>query len=65
MAGKHRAAVVYVGPPSTNPEAGMNDFSPPTPPKVKIAAKYHQPETSGLTLEVPAAGSADVKLNVP
>ena len=62
--GKHRVSIVYQGPPSTNPEAGMNDFSPP-PPKIKIAAKYQQPETSGLMLEVPRSGSSDLKLEVP
>jgi hypothetical protein len=64
-AGKHRVSVVYVGPPSANPEAGMNDFSPPPPPKVKLAAKYSQPETSGITLEIPASGSSDLKVEVP
>jgi hypothetical protein len=65
VSGKHRVAVVYVGPPSTNPEAGMNDFSPPPAPKGKLAAKYQQPETSGLTLEIPPAGSSDLKVEVP
>jgi hypothetical protein len=65
VAGENRVSVVYVGPPSTNPEKGMNDVSPPPAPKVRIAAKYGQPDTSGLTLAIPATGSSDLKLDIP
>jgi hypothetical protein len=62
VAGTHRVAVMYVGPPSTNPEEGMNEFSAPPPPKVKTPAKYRDVKTSNLTVEVPASGSTDLKV---
>jgi hypothetical protein len=64
VAGSHKVSVVYVGPPNTDPNAGMNDFKPPPPPKVKIPAKYHRPETSGITIEVPAGGSSDLHVDL-
>jgi hypothetical protein len=62
--GKHRVSVVYVGPPSAGGD-GQNNFAPPPPPKVKLAAKYGNPETSGLAAEVPPSGAADLKIEVP
>jgi hypothetical protein len=62
--GKHKVAVIYVGPPNTDPAAGMNDFKPPSPPKVKIPAKYNRVETSGITVEVPAGGSKELKVDL-
>lgn len=64
VVGKHRVTVVYVGPPAASRD-GMIDFSPPPPPKVKIAAKFGQPETSGIVAEVPAAGLTEIKVEVP
>ena len=63
--GSNRVAVQYVGPPNTNPEAGMNDFSPPPPPKVKIDKKYTNIETSGLTIEIPSSGKSDIQIDLP
>jgi hypothetical protein len=63
-AGKHRVSITYVGPPSAGAD-GMNNFSPPPPPKTKLAPKYGNAETSGLTAEVPASGSSELKLEVP
>jgi hypothetical protein len=62
--GKHRISVVYVGPPAAGGD-GQNNFAPPPPPKVKLAAKYGNAETSGLTAEIPTSGSSDLKVEVP
>lgn len=61
--GKHRVGIAYLGPPASRPD-GQNNFTPPQP-KVKLAAKYASPETSGLTVEVPSSGSSDLKIEVP
>ncbi len=62
--GTHRVAVTYVGPPNTNPEAGMTDFTPPPPPKVKIDKKYANVETSGITVEIPSSGKTDILIEL-
>jgi hypothetical protein len=64
VVGKHRVSIVYIGPPSATRD-GMIDFSPPPPPKIKIATKYSQPDTSGITREVPASGASDLKIDLP
>lgn len=64
VAGTHQVAVTYVGPPNTDPEAGMNDFSPPPPPKVKIPAKYRNIKTSELQVEIPEGGIDDLKIDL-
>jgi hypothetical protein len=64
IAGKHRVSIVYIGPPSASRD-GMIDFSPPPPPKLKIAAKYNQPDTSGITMEVSASASNELKIELP
>ncbi len=61
--GKHRVSIAYLGPVASRPD-GQNNFTAPQP-KVKLAAKYGSPETSGLTVEVPASGSSDLKIEVP
>jgi len=63
VAGKHRVTVVYIGPPSPERD-GMIEFSPP-PPKIKIAAKYTNPDTSGIAIEIPPSGSKDLKVDLP
>lgn len=63
-AGTHRVAVKYVGPPNTNPEAGINDFSPPPEPDVKIPAKYQDEKTSELTVEIPPDGNTDLTIEL-
>ena len=65
VAGSHKVAVTWVGPPSTNPNEGMTEFTSPPPPKVKLDPKYSDPETSGLVLEVPESGSAELKVELP
>jgi hypothetical protein len=61
--GKHSIGIAYLGPPAARPD-GQNNFKAPQP-KVKLAANYASPETSGLTVEVPASGSNDLKIDVP
>ena len=62
--GTHKVFLVYVGPPNTNPEAGITDFTPPPPPKVKIPQKYHRAETSELVVEIPKEGTSDLKIDL-
>jgi hypothetical protein len=62
--GLHHVTVTYVGPPNTDPAAGMSDFSPPPPPKVKIPAKYAVVKSSGLKVEIPEGGSQDLKIEL-
>jgi hypothetical protein len=61
--GKHHVGIAYLGPPGSRPD-GQNNFQSPQP-KVQLAAKYASPETSGLTVDVPPAGSSDLKIEVP
>ena len=64
VVGTHQVSVVYVGPPGSGGD-GMNDFSAPPPPKVKIPAKYNRGETSGITIEIPSSGDTALKINLP
>jgi hypothetical protein len=64
VAGKHQVSVVYVGPPGSGGD-GINDFTPPPPPKVKIPAKYQRAETSGVSVEIPDGGDQALKINLP
>ena len=64
VAGTHRVTLVYVGPPTPGRD-GMIDFSPPRPPKIKIASKYARPDTSGISIEIPASGSKELKIDLP
>ncbi len=57
--GAHTVSVTYVGPPATDPGAGMMEFPAPPPPKVKIPDSYRDPKRSGVTVEVPAEGLSD------
>lgn len=64
VAGVHRIAVTYVGPPNTNPGEGVMEFTPPPPPKVTIDKKYSNPETSGLTVEIPDGGTDALQVDL-
>lgn len=64
IAGAHKVAINWIGPPSTNPNEGITEFTSPPPPKVKINGKYSDPETSGLTVEVPASGSSELTVDL-
>ena len=65
--GSCKVAVNFVGPPSTDAggnEQIIDDPSKLPKPKVKIPAKYNDPEKSGLIQEVPAAGLTDLKIDL-
>ena len=64
MVGTHKVAVNWVGPPSTDPNEGMTEFTSPPPPTVEIDPKYSNPETSGIVIEVPASGSEELKVDL-
>lgn len=64
VAGVHPVAVNYVGPPSTNPEEGIMEFSEPPPPEVEIDKKYANPETSGLTVEIKEDGENQLEIDL-
>jgi hypothetical protein len=40
------------------------EFTPPPPPTIKIPDKYANPETSGLTVEVPESGTDAIAINL-
>ncbi|MCC6508136.1 MAG: carboxypeptidase regulatory-like domain-containing protein [Pirellulaceae bacterium] len=65
--GEMKVAISFVGPPSTV-EAGteliIDDPSKMPRPKVRIPAKYNDPETSGITQNVPREGVKDLKLDL-
>ncbi len=61
-AGTHKVAVAYVGPQILEGDAA--DAPPPPPPKVRIPAKYQDPEKSGIVIEIPASGDQDLKIEL-
>ena len=65
--GKHQVAFVWV-PPNAAGEAGqeaiIDDPSKLPKPSTKIPAKYGDPETSGVTVEVPPRGLTDLKFDL-
>ncbi|WLD12104.1 hypothetical protein [Planctellipticum variicoloris] len=64
VVGSHRVAVVFVGPPGSGGD-GMNDFAPPPAPKLKLPAKYGNAEKSGISVEIPAGGDRELKIDLP
>jgi hypothetical protein len=62
--GDYSVSVLYVGPPSTNPNDGINEFSTPPPPKFKINRKYNDPKLSGLTATIPTSGTSELKIDL-
>jgi hypothetical protein len=62
--GDYSVTVLYVGPPSTNPNDGINEFTTPPPPKFKINRKYNDPKVSGLSATVPTSGTSDLKFDL-
>lgn len=66
-AGTHRASVAFSPPedPNAPPDAGgIEDPSKMPKPKFKIPAKYSNPETSGLNINVPEDGTTDLKIEL-
>ena len=64
VVGTHSVAVSYVGPPNENPGEGVMEFTPPPPPKAKIDNKYGNPETSGLTVQIPEGGTDSLTIDL-
>jgi hypothetical protein len=65
--GPNKVAVAFVGPPM--PDTSVTDMPVDNPallpkPKIKIPEKYNNPETSGLTQEVPEDGVTDLKIDL-
>lgn len=60
--GTHAYSVHYVGPPSNDPEEGMNTFTTPPPPAVKIPANYGDAKKSGLQIQIPSGGDRQLTL---
>jgi hypothetical protein len=55
--GEHKVAVVaYERPASAGPESGNG--------KLLVPQQYTNPESSGLTLDVPPGGKDDVEINL-
>lgn len=64
VVGRHHVAVQYIGPPNTNPGAGITDFTSPPSPKSNIDKKYHDPATSDLQVEIKKGGNAEIALDL-
>lgn len=66
VAGANKVAVVWAGPPPTDDTtAGAIDDPADMPaPPVEIPAVYANPDTSGITVEVPSSGTADLKIEL-
>jgi hypothetical protein len=66
VAGFNNVAVVWTGPPATDDTtAGPIDDPADMPaPPVEIPAKYANPDTSGITVEVPRSGASDLKIEL-
>lgn len=64
VVGHHRVAVTFQGPPSTNPDEEIMEFTPPPEPTEKIRDEYASPETSGLTIDVPESGTAEIVIDL-
>jgi len=61
-AASHKVAIAYVGPQVLEGDAA--DAPPPPPPKVKIPAKFGNPDKSGIVIEVPPEGSDSLKIEL-
>ncbi len=65
--GPCKISVNFVGPPvedTAGLEPGIEDPSKLPKPPVKLPAKFGNPETSGLVLDIPAGGVSDLKLDL-
>lgn len=65
--GKSKVAVVWAGPETTVDavdQSAIDDPSKMPKPSVVIPEKFSNPETSGLTAEVPEAGTSELKFEL-
>ena len=63
VVGKHTVVVEYVGPPS-NEEPGKETFAPPPASAVSVPEKFSSAETSGVNIDIPATGNADLEIKL-
>ncbi len=64
VVGSHKVAINWVGPPSTDPNDGIMEFSEPPAPSIRIDPRYSDPETSGLVVEIPASGTNEIRIDL-
>lgn len=66
VAGPNKVAVVWTGPTLADDTTSgpIDDPSKMPKPPVAIPAKYANPETSGITLEIPTSGTDDLKVEL-
>ena len=65
--GASKVAIVFVGPPSNDPPGQEKQIEDPAllpQPKIKIPDKYNNPETSGLTQDIPKSGLPNLKIDL-
>jgi hypothetical protein len=61
--GEHLVTIVYVG-PERQEEPGKEEFKPLPPAKVSIPAKFGDPKTTDLAVQVPAEGSSNLDIEL-
>lgn len=64
VVGSHQVAIHWVGPPSTDPNEGILEFSKPPTPPVKIDPRYSDPQKSGIVVEIPVSGTEDIVIDL-
>jgi hypothetical protein len=64
VAGSHKVAINWLGPPSSDPNEGIMEFSEPPAPTIEIDPRYSDPETSGLVVEIPAGGTNEIRIDL-
>jgi hypothetical protein len=66
VVGANKVAVVWSAPELADDTtaSAIDDPSKMPKPPVAIPAKYHNPETSGITMEVPASGTSELKIDL-
>ena len=62
-AGLHKVAFIY-NPPEYAGEPGKEEVIPGFAPEIQFAATYADPETSGVTQEIPAEGTSEIKIDL-
>jgi hypothetical protein len=65
--GRSKVAIVWAGPETTVEavdQSAIDDPEKMPQPDVQIPAKYTNAETSGLTAEIPEAGTSDLKFEL-
>lgn len=66
-AGSSKVGIVWAGPEQVGEavdQSAIDDPAKMPKPKVVIPAKYANPETSGLTVDIPAGGTSDLKFDL-